>query len=136
MTQEDHIYLQVFIVTYLHQLSPTINNGLYYMQYILWYYIQNGYTGTPTELLRQAAKRYGRHPNTIASCIQRFARGAYQQDDDAEVIIARWQEIGWDETKTLTTSNIISLVCQGFFSYMERHYPERHQELSKIAPPR
>ena len=35
MTQEDHIYLQVFIVTYLHQLSPTINNGLYYMQYIL-----------------------------------------------------------------------------------------------------
>lgn len=135
MTFEDFISLQSFVMIYLRQLEPVLNHGQYYLQYIVRCYVRNGYSGTSAELLRQASQRYGRRCDTIASCVQRFARGAFRRDD-AEVLILRWREIGWDETVPLTASHIIPMVCQGFYPYMERHFPEKYQELLDISPPK
>lgn len=135
MNEMDRVSLQHYVMIYLRDLEPVLNHGQYYLQYVVRCYIESGGAGTSAELLRRAAKRYGRKPASIGSCIQRFAQSAFRRKD-AEVLICRWREIGWNEAIPLTPTNIIPLVCQGFFPYMERHYPQKYRELLSIISPK
>ncbi len=121
MTDSQSFHLQHYAHIYLQDLGPTLSHGWYYMQYIIRRYVENGCTGSPAELLQDAAQRYGRHPNTIKGCIQNYTLSAFRKNDTQ--CISLWREIGWDETVPMVPSKIIPLLCRGFFPYMKRHHP-------------
>ena len=130
----DTVKLQHYVTPFFQELGPVLNHGRYYFQYVVRCYVENGGGLTPKELLRRTGLRYGKTPENIAGCIQRFVRGVCLKEG-MEDYADRWRELGWDGETALTPSYFIPLVCRGFYPYVKRHHPKEYKELKKLFPP-
>lgn len=126
--------LQWYVTAYIQKLSPALNYGRYYLQYVVRCYVEMGPDTTVAELIRQTAKNRGCTSDNVRSCIKHFTQNACT-GESKDILIRRWQALGWDGRASLTASRSIPLVCKGFLPYLIRCDPKVCLKLLKAAPP-